>query len=535
MVYPFLMKIMETIGRRLRFDEPDGRFELLETEHGQPSFFHGQKRTPAPEPPDERPVSPHLKENRRRLESAFFREVNTDLILRDFRFCGSINALAAFLNGMADGNEISDFILKRAMEYALPPSGRDLADHALREVFSLHEAEKTDRWAQVEEAILEGRTAVLLEGAGEAILLDTRGYACRGVGTAQNESTVIGPSEAFHENLRISITLLRRMIRRADLVCEFRDIGSKNNVKLALCYLGSVCNEGLLQEVKKRLSKVQTDVLLSAGTLGQHIEDRPWSPAPQTLLTERPDRAANAVMEGKIVILVEGSPQALILPVTLSGLLLTAEDSYLRRPAGSILRFVRLFGAAVSVLMPAYFLALAYHHQGLLSSDILSTVVSSRKLVFLPMGAEMIFLLLVFQLVREAGVRVPGVVGQTVGIIGGLILGQAAVSANFVSTVALIIVALTGLGNFVIPNYDLQIAVACYRVALCLLAIAGGLLGLSCGIMAALILLADQKSFGVPFLAPYAPKTVARETLFFRGAVRGQGRPHDDMNGEAGL
>ena len=235
------------------------------------------------------------------------------------------------------------------------------------------------------------------------------------------------------------------------------------------------------------------------------------------------------------MLLVEGSPQALVLPVTLSGLLLTAEDSYLRRPTGSILRFVRLFGAAVSVCMPAYFLALAFHHQGLLSSDILSTVIASRKLVFLPMGMEMIFLLLVFQLVREAGIRVPGAVGQTVGIIGGLILGQAAVSANFVSTVALIIVALTGLGNFVIPNYDLQLAVAYYRVGLCLLAISGGLLGLCCGCMGALILLADQKSFGVPFLSPFAPKTVAREPLFYRGTVRGYGTAQDDMNGEGAL
>ena len=529
------MKLFETIGRKLRFDEPDGRFELLETEAGQPSFFHGQNQPPVPEMRDERPVPRRLKESQRRLAAAFFTEVNTDLILRAFRFCGSVDALAVFLNGMADGEEISDFILKQAMAAPRPTRGQNLVDYALHQVFSLQEAERTDRWAQVVSAILEGRTAVLLEGAGEAVLLDTRGYAGRGVGTAQNESTVIGPSEAFHENLRISITLLRRILRRADFVCEFRDLGSQNNVKIALCYLGGVCSEALLGEIKRRLARVKPDLLLSAGTLGQRIEDRPWSPVPQTLLTERPDRAAQAVMAGKAVILVEGSPQALILPVTLWGLLLTPEDSYLRRPAGTILRFVRLFGAAVSVFLPAYFLALAYHHQGLLSSDILSTVIASRRLVFLPMGAEMVFLLLVFQLVREAGVRVPGAVGQTVGIIGGLILGQAAVSANFVSTVALIIVALTGLGNFVIPNYDLQIAVAHYRVALCLLALLGGLLGLACGIMVALILLADQKSFGVPFLAPYAPKTVAREPLLFRGDIRGQGRTQDDLNGEAGL
>ena len=519
----------------MRFDEPDGRFELLETEGGAPSFFHGRKGAPAPEMPDERGIDPHLKESRRRLAAAFFTEVNTDLIQRSFRFCGQVPALAVFLNGMADGTEISDFILKRAMESPLPEKGKGLIDYALERVFSLQEAEQTDRWAQVESAVLEGRTAVLLEGEKRAVLLDTRGYACRGVDTAQNESTVIGPAEAFHENLRISVTLLRRILRRADFVCEFRAAGSKNNVKLALCYLGGVCSEALLQEVRRRLSKVQTDVLLSAGTLGQRIEDSPLSPVPQTLLTERPDRAAAAVMAGKVVLLVEGSPQALVLPVTLSGLLLTAEDSYLRRPVGSVLRFVRLFGALVSVFMPAYFLALAFHHQGLLSSDILSTVIASRKLVFLPMGAEMIFLLLVFQLVREAGIRVPGAVGQTVGIIGGLILGQAAVSANFVSTVALIIVALTGLGNFVIPNYDLQLAVAYYRVGLCLLAISGGLLGLSCGCMAALILLCDQKSFGVPFLSPFAPKTVAREPLFYRGTVRGHGTAEDDMNGEAPL
>lgn len=524
------------MAQKLGFDTPDGRFELLETEAGAPSFFHGRSRQKAPQYPDERRVERRLKGNKDRLTSAFMGQINPDLILRDFLFCGQVPACVVGINGMADAQQINDFVLKRAMESAMPPKrGTAVVDYAIKEVFSLLEAEPTQSWHEVEEAILEGRAAVFLEGEPTAVLLDVRGYACRAVGTSENESTILGPAEAFHENLRTSITLLRRMIRRADLVCEFRQTGSKNNAKLALCYLGTVCNQSLLQEVKRRLSAISTDMLLSAGTLGQRIEDSPLSPVPQTLLTERPDRAAAAIMGGKVVILVEGSPQALVLPITLTGLLLTAEDTYLRRPTGSILRFVRLFGVGVSVLMPAYFLALAYHHQGLLSAEVLSTVISSRKLVFMPMGMEMVFLLLVFQLVREAGVRAPGAVGQTVGIIGGLILGQAAVSANFVSTVALIIVALTGLGNFVIPNYDLQITVAYYRVLLCLLAVWGGLLGVSCGLLGALALLANQKSFGVPFLSPVAPKTVQREPLFYRGNIRGQGQAQDDMNGEAGL
>lgn len=523
-------------AQKLRFDKPDGQFELLETEAGSPSFFHGQPPLRASTMPDERLVDQSLWENQRRLITDFRATVNPDLIMRPFLFCGSVQALAVFLNGMANGEHLSEFVLKRAMESTLPDKpGQELADYAIRQVFSLQEAEKAERFFQVESAILEGRAAVFLEGSAEAVLLDVRGYERRSVGTAENESTILGPMEAFHENLRTSVTLLRRIVRRADLVCEFRRAGSQNNGMLALCYLEGVCNQSLLQEVKRRLASVQTDVLLSAGTLGQRIEDSPLSPVPQTLLTERPDRAAAAIMSGKAVILVEGSPQALVLPVTLSSLLLTAEDSYLRRPTGSILRFVRLFGVGVSVFMPAYFLALAYHHQGLLSSEVLSTVIASRKLVFMPMGLEMIFLLLVFQLVREAGVRAPGAVGQTVGIIGGLILGQAAVSANFVSTVALIIVALTGLGNFVIPNYDLQIAVAYYRVLLCLLAIWGGLLGLCCGLLGAVALLANQKSFGVPFLSPFAPKAVNREPLFHRGTITAHYQAQDDMNGEGQL
>ncbi len=231
------MKILDTIWRGLRFCEPDGRFELLETEPGAPSFFHGRKAPQERELPDERPVDPRLKESRRRLLSAFKGQVNRDLVLRAFRFCGTVDALAVFLSGMADGDRISEFILKPAQTAA--PVKKGLADYALKTVFSLQEAEKTDSWAQVVSAILEGRTAVLLEGEREAVLLDTRGYACRGVDRAQNESTVLGPQEAFHENLRVSVTLLRRIIRRADFVCEFRPAGGKNNVQLALCYLGA--------------------------------------------------------------------------------------------------------------------------------------------------------------------------------------------------------------------------------------------------------------------------------------------------------
>lgn len=526
------MKRESRFKKWLRFDEPDDSFELLETEGGAPGFFHGRRARPKPKEQENRSVSTDLEENKNRLKREFRGDINTDLILRSFVFASGERALAAFINGMADEDQINDFILRRAFASALPRENGQKARYALEHIFAMQEAELSDKWADVKRAVLEGRTAVFMEGQEEAVLMDTRGFACRGVSEPKNEHVVIGPHEAFNENIRISVTLLRRILKMPEFVCEFREAGGKNNVRLAICYLDGTANNALVEEVKKRLAKIETDTIISAGTIEQFIEDHPGSPVPQILLTERPDRTAAAIMQGKVALLIEGSSQAAVMPVNLSMLLISAEDAYMRRSIGTVVRIVRMVGAFISVLMPAWFLALATHHQGLLSSEVLYTVVSSRKLVFMPLQVEMIFLLLVFQLVREAGIRVPGAVGQTVGIIGGLILGQAAVSANIVSTVVLIIVALTGLGNFVIPDYSLQLSIAYYRVLLCIMATLGGLLGVFTALLVSIAFLASQKSFGVPFLSPFAPKAVQREPLLIRGKVRMQRKPQDDMNPE---
>ena len=519
----------------LGFDRPYTDFELLETEKGAPRFFGpGPFRRETAPKESLGPVFRSLGKNRRAIEAACLAEENTDFIFRPFLLCGKVPALAVFVNGMADGETINDFILKGAMLPRSLPKG-ELTRVVMEQVFPMQEAETQGELDQVVAALCEGRTAVFLEGAGQAVLLDPRGFASRSIESSQNENVVVGPHEGFTENLRTGVTQLRRILKRPDFVCAFRRAGGKNGTKLALCYLGGVCNESLLQEVKKRLRQVDTELILSAGTLEQLLEDHSLSPIPQILLTERPDRAAAAVMEGRVAILVEGSPQALVLPVTLSALLTSPEDDYLRRPLGTVIRVVRLAGALLSVLLPAWFLALATHHQGLLNSQVLSTVVSSRRLVFMPLPLEVIFLLMVFQLVREAGIRVPGAVGQTVGIIGGLILGQAAVSANMVSTVVLIIVALAGLGNFCIPDYSMQLAVSWYRIALCIFAGLAGLLGTFVLLMASLAWLCSQKSFGVPFMSPFAPKTRSRAPLLFRGSLRRPGGGEDVINREASL
>lgn len=516
------------------FDKPYSEFELLETEHGEPSYFSNMKDKKPPSEHETGSASTSVSENLERLKKEFRGDINSDLILRSFKMARKLDCLVVFINGMADEDQINDFILRPAMKLDCMDTEGSVAKYAENQVFQMQETELCSDWNDILSAISEGRSAVFLDGDSTAVLMDTRGYVSRSVPDATNETTVLGPHEAFNENFRTNITLLRRIIKTTDFVCQIRSSGAKNRIKIAIAYREGMANASLVNEVKRRLSKIDTDMILSTGTIAQLIEDHPLSPIPQVLSTERPDRAAAGIMQGKVAIICEGSPQVCVVPVTFGTLLSSAEDSYLRRPIAILVRVIRIFGIIITTLMPAYFLALCMHHQGMLSSEVLSTVISSRTMVFMPLPLEMIFLLIVFQLVREAGVRAPGALGQSVGIIGGLILGQAAVSANIVSTVVLIIVALTGLGNFAVPDYSTQLAIAYYRIAMCVIAWVGGLLGISFALLLTLAYLSAQKSFGVPLLTPYAPRTMRKRSIL-RGPVGMHSRADDYMNTEGSL
>ena len=385
-------------------------------------------------------------------------------------------------------------------------------------------------WNKVKRNITDGLTVIFIQGDASAVVADTRGYEYRAVGAPQNEKVVRGPQEGFNENLRTNITLIRRMIRRDDLICEIREVGSGENIKAAIMYMKNTANPALVQEVKRRLARVETGIVMNTGILEQLTEHHPLSPFPQLLSTERPDRAASHIMQGYVVLLLDGSPFANVMPTTLFALMGSSEDIYLRQLPGSMVRAVRYMGAGISVLLPGFFLALVLHHQGMMSTEVLSTVVASRKMVFAPIGLELLFLLAVFQLIREAGLRVPGSIGQAIGIIGGLILGQAAVTANLASSVMLIVVALSGLGNFCIPDYSAQISASYIRIALVLAAWMAGLLGVFCTALAIMAMMCTLKSYGVPFLTPAAPKTYSRRPLILRGRITMHSMPKDLIN-----
>ena len=400
---------MNIIKRIFSFGRSYDEFELLETEGGQPGFFGSAGRAHkdaagAIENANDT-INCDVSANEERLKTEMHAEINPDMVMRRFLLCGQIEALAVFINGMSDQSLVSDFILRQGIPERELPNDAPLVEYVANNVFAMAEVKQETSWNIIKTAIMDGCTAVFIQGQTTALTMDTRSYEHRSIQEPSNEKVVKGSQEGFVENLRTNITLIRRRVRTDDLVVELRTYGKEGSSRAAIMYREGIANESLVNEIKRRLANVNAMYVFNAGTLEQLTERNTYSVFPQLLATERPDRTAAMLMEGHVAVIVEGSPTANVMPATLFTLMATGEDSTMRVVQGSVIRLVRYIGAAISILLPGYFLALALHHQSLLSSEVLTTVVASRKMVFAPIGMEMLFLLLVFQLVRSRDAR----------------------------------------------------------------------------------------------------------------------------------
>lgn len=525
------MGLFSTLQRFLSFDERAQEFELTEVEAGEPNILDQWTDVSQTSEQADESLSSSLDETTERLKLDFKTDINPDLNMRKFMLGGKKRAMAVFISGMVNSTYVSDFILREGMRAGcIDGVEENFAEYMIQNVFAMHELALKEKWNEVKKSILDGQTVVFIDGEAKAIVMDTRGYPMRGVETSKNEKVIRGPQEAFNENLRTNVTLIRRIIRTDDLVSEFREVGAGNNKKIAIMYREGVANISLVEEVKRRLAKIDTQQVIGEGTIEQLTERHRFSPLPQILSTERPDSVSYFLMQGHIAVLVDGNPYANVMPVTLFSLMSSPEDIYLKHQLANVLRATRYIGAIMSVMLPGMFLAMCLYHQGLLSTEVLSTIVASRKMVFAPLGGELLMLLLVFQLVREAGVRVPGASGQAIGIIGGLILGQAAVSANVTSPISLIVVGLAGLGNYCSPNYGLQLSMSAMRMYIFFAAWIGGLMGITVSVLILVCRMSVMKSYGVPFISPISPKTKSKGSPIWRGNIKMHKRSGDAMN-----
>ena len=445
---------------------------------------------------------------------------NADVSIRRFH-AGGRDAAVISMEGMASRDVVSDFILRPLLldeTLKTLPSDR-LARHISRETLPTLSLTGEEDLREVYRLIVNGYCALLVDQCPLALCADVRLYEKRDITTPQIENVILGPHEGFTETLRTNITQVRRLIRSGQLITEFFEVGAKAPTAVALIYLAGITNPGLIEEGRRRLRSVNYDFVPGSGYLQHLIEDSPSAMVPQMVQTERPDRTAFFLMEGHIAILCDNSPFALCAPSTLWHLMHTPDDTFMRWPSGTFIRLLRFGGLFFATLLPALYLATLLFHSEILPMELLGSIATANAQVPFPMLIEVLLMELSFDLIHEAGTRVPGTLGSALGIIGAIILGQAAVAANIVSPILIIIVAVTGLGNFSIPDYSLGVALRLLRLALILSAAFLGFFGICAAMFLLLGFASSLHSFGVPWLSPFAPKSTANADLFGRGPL----------------
>ncbi len=469
-------------------------------------------------------LSTDLNENVNALRALLNAGVNADAQFRPLRLSG-IDLCVVYIEGMADDKKLSDFVLRACNERAQVDVAPLDAQTLMRDVLEIAQCEAESRVEAILEKVATGMSAVLVDGCGEAALLETRGYPARQVNRTTNESVVIGAQEGFVESLRTNMTLLRRYVPSYRLVTECISVGTSVPCHVALCYLAGIADGAIVDAVRRRVKAIDAKTVQGLGAVQQLIEDSPWALLPQMLQTERPDRAASCVMDGQVVLLADNSPYALAAPITLFHQLHASDDSFARWQYGTFLRLIRISGMLISVFLPGLYIALTDYHMHLLPLSLLGSIAEARANVPFPILAEILIMEFSFYLINEAGTRMPQQIGSALGIVGALILGQAAVSASIISPILIIIVAITGLGNYAIPDYGFGIGLVICRLFVIACGAALGLYGVCLAAFVMLVSLCGMKSLGIPYLAPIAPMRAHNPDILLRLPVWMQKRP----------
>lgn len=458
-----------------------------------------------------------LERNVAELEKRLYRPVNPDMIRRDLMVFRR-EAAVFFVDGLTSAEQLQHYVMTPCQQKAQCPLAGDL-QHMLLQTIYVGDVKCIATFEECISAIVNGKALLLADGMPGAISMDIRSFVRRSISPPLTESVVNGPHQGFNEALRDNITLLRRILHTPELIGEMTTIGFAAPTNLCILYLQNAVDRAMLQRLRNRLDGLHVDQVLSIGALEQMLEDKPYALLPQCCLTERPDRAASFLLEGQVVILMDGAPQALAMPISLLHLLHTPDDTSMRWQYGSFLRLIRLIGALCTLLLPGLFAAAATFHPEALPVTLLTAILESQAQVPLSIPAETFLMLLMFNLINEAGTRVPGVVGNSLGTVSGLILGQAAVDARLVHPLLIIVVAVSSLGSYAMPDYSLGIA---FRIGQLIFLAAGcafGLYGMVLLWLVMLVRLCSLTSLGSPLAAPLAPLRTHNPDMLVRWPI----------------
>lgn len=515
---------------------------------------------------DYKVVFSDLSKNLEYINIKFNTLINSDIVVREFNIYARNKQYSAFLfyiDGMSDSELINDFVIKPLMlrnkantfedEYNFPykkisgsteastpthnlncikndkfqiPAKKikcnvhkknkfDLKDYIFNCLLPQNDVKQTNEFSDLISGVNSGNCALFIDTLDIGFDIDVKGFQQRNISTPTNELVIKGPQEAFVENIRTNTSLLRRTINNENLIIENIDVGNLSKTKCGVCYLKDIANSSLVAEVKYRLNNLEIDSLISSGQLEQLIEKSNSFGIPQILSTERPDKCSKSLYDGKVIILINGNPYALILPSTFVDFISSPEDTNLKPQFANSLKFIRLFAMFITLLLPSLWIAITNFHQELIPTELLFSIVASRENVPFPVIFEVLLMEISFELIRESSLRVPSPVGSTIGIVGALVLGDAAVSAGIVSPILIIVIAITGIASFAIPDFSFGFHIRIMRFAFILFAFIAGFLGIGLLIFVYITILCSLKSFGVPYMVPFAPLINSTGSSYF--------------------
>ena len=399
----------------------------------------------------------------------------------------------------------------------------------VREAVSILEYEETNLLSDASKALVEGKSVIQIQGEAKFYLLGTDLKKERSVNIPVNERVLRGSHEALIENLNTNLNLLRKQIATPDLVVKFFQVGRRSNTKIAVLYLRSLANEDVLKEFESRIENIDIDYIHAPGFLQELIQDKKFSIFPKMLVTERPDRVKSYLMEGKIAILTDGSPDCLIVPISFWAFFQSPDDYEVSWMFGSALRFLRLVCYILSITLPGLYVALVTFDPRILPFEITVTLQSSMKYIALPPVLEAITMLIILEILREAAVRLPNPVGQTIGVVGGIVIGTVVVQANLISNMMVIIISLTGIASFIIPSYEMSGAARLLTYPFIVMGSIFGLIGLEFSFLLVLTHLARTNTMGIPYFHSGFWGETIKDTLF-RGPIRSlKKRPKESL------
>lgn len=455
-------------------------------------------------------ISANLRDNeayiRKRCENC------ADILIRPMKLGAErkVDCLMLYIEVAVSNMMLDDSAIGKMINHFWEISPDQIQEFVKNNSLGIADVQKLSTMEEVFAAMLAGNAIFFMDGYDQAMKISSKGYPNMGVSEAETEKVLRGSREGFSDSVKTNSALVRKRLRDTRLKVEEQYIGTRSQTLIQILYMDDLVHEELLEDIKERLKAYEIDGILDSGMLEQLTEDAWYSPFPQYQTTERPDRAVQEILNGKIVVLCDNSPEALILPSAFNGFMESSEDWYHHFEMASFLRALRYLALICATLLPGLYLAAVRFHTQILPANLILSFAEAREGVPFSSVVELVFLELSFELIREAGVRVPGALGNAIGIVGGLIIGQAAVSANLVSPIVVMIVALTALGSMTIPNEEFA---AAFRLLKYFFLFLGGYLGIYGIVLGAYLTvshLAGLLSFGMPYLMPFVKKERAR-------------------------